>query len=168
MVYSSVPVHGVTQLGFRSHPTGSFTPEAITRHFHSLGLTNRFTCTPPRRSDPLVLHNFYGRLYPGLWCHMGDSQILELGPVKTTSSTSTVWSSGSNFGPLSLGFSFTEPPSYDRYRQHYSSVLYQQTGRDWSYQQPGRDPIPHPVTSSSGSVPTATNSEHSHLGQIHS
>ena len=36
-VVYSVPVHGVTHLGFRSCPTGSSTPGAIT---------------PPRRSDP--------------------------------------------------------------------------------------------------------------------
>ena len=30
VVYTSVPVHGITQLGFRSHPSGSFIPEAIT------------------------------------------------------------------------------------------------------------------------------------------
>ena len=36
------------------------------------------------------------------------------------------------------------------------------------YQQTGWDPFSHPVTSSSGSVPMATNSGHSHSGQTHS
>ena len=35
------------------HPTGSVTHEALQQHFHSLGLTYRFT--PPSRPDPLVL-----------------------------------------------------------------------------------------------------------------
>ena len=54
-----------------------------------------------------------------------------------------------NFSPLSLslGYSRTGPPSYDRYGQHYISVLYQQTG--W-------DPFPYPVTSSTGSVSMAS------------
>ena len=64
-----------------------------------------------------------------------------------------------NISPSSLGYSATGPPSYDPYRQHYSSVLYGQTGRD---------PFPHPVMSSSGSVPMASNSGHSHQGQAHS
>ena len=37
---------------------------------------------------------------------------------------------GGNFGPPSLGFSFTEPPTYDCYREHYSCSLYQLTGWD--------------------------------------
>ena len=56
-------------------------------------------------------------------------------------------------------FSFMGPPTYDSYRQHYLCSLYQQTG--W-------DPFPYPVMSSSGSVPMATNSRHSHPGQTHS
>ena len=36
VVYRSVPVHGITHLGFRSHPTGSFIPQAI--------ITTYFTC----------------------------------------------------------------------------------------------------------------------------
>ena len=53
-------------------------------------------------------------------------------------------------------FSFTGPPTYDRFRQHYICSLYQQTG--W-------DPFPYPVMSSSGSVPKATNSRHIHPDQ---
>ena len=56
VVQRSVPVHGITQLGLRSHPTGSITQEALSplqRHFHSLRLTNRFTL--PCKIDPLVL-----------------------------------------------------------------------------------------------------------------
>ena len=85
---------------------------------------------------------------------MRVSQISGSGLVQNTSS-STLWSKGGNFGPHHC-FSFTGPPTYDRYRQHYSCSLYQQKG--W-------DPFPYPVMSSSGSVPMATNSRHS---QTHS
>ena len=52
------------------------------------------------------------------------------------------------------------PPSlFQFYGQHYICSLYPQTG--W-------DPLQYPVTSSSGSVPMATISRHSHLGQTHS
>ena len=54
------------------------------------------------------------------------------------------------------GFQFYRLATYDRYRQHNSCSLYQQTG--W-------DPFPYHVTSSSGSVPI---SGHSHSGQTHS
>ena len=50
VVQRSVPVHGITQLGLRSHPIQMLTHEALTMTLHSLGLTNRFT--PPCRSDP--------------------------------------------------------------------------------------------------------------------
>ena len=50
-----VPSYGFTQLGLRSYPSGSFAPETLQRHFHSLGLTSRFT--PSRKSDPVVLAN---------------------------------------------------------------------------------------------------------------
>ena len=36
------------------------------------------------------------------------------------------------------------------------------------YQHTGRDPFPHPVTSSSGSDPMASSSRHSHKDQTHS
>ena len=52
-VLQSVPVHGITQLGLRSHPTGSVTMRPLQQHFCSLGLTNWYT--PLCRSDPLVL-----------------------------------------------------------------------------------------------------------------
>ena len=49
----SVPVHGLTQLGFRSHPSGSSAAEATTAHFHSLG-TNKpvYTTASIRRASP--------------------------------------------------------------------------------------------------------------------
>ena len=80
-------------------PLGRLYLRPLQRHFHSLGLTNRFT--PPRRSDPLVLANllrqwqdlcfltsgipictfqadftiFTDASTQGWGAHMGDSQI---------------------------------------------------------------------------------------------
>ena len=167
VVHSSVLVHGVIQLGFRSYPTGSSAPSQ--QHFHSLGLTNWFI--PLRLSDPLVLVNLLNSsicLYLPLESlsdlSMRSSRFLQmplpragapiwgiprfqvLGPVQTTSSLQ-FGAQGGNFGPPPLGFIFTGPPSYDHYRQNCSSVLHQQTGRD---------PFPHPLTSSSGSIPMFT------------
>ena len=88
---------------------------------------------------------------------MRDFPISGSGPFQTTSS-STLWSSRGNFGPHHC-FSFMGPPNYDRYRKHYNCSLYQETGRD---------PFPYLAMSSSGSVPMATNSRHSHPGQTHS
>ena len=92
VVQRSVPIYGITQLGLKSHPTGSSTLEALTT-LHSLGLTNRFST--PRRSDPVVLATllrqwqnlsffksgipiptiFTDALTQGWGSHMGDSQI---------------------------------------------------------------------------------------------
>ena len=66
---------------------------------------------------------------------------------------------GGNFGPLSLSFSLRGHQLMIATDKHYSCSVYRQTG--W-------DPFPYPVTSSSGSVPMATNSRHSHPGQTHS
>ena len=74
VVHRSVPTHGITQLGLRSHPTESSTLEALTTKFYSLGLTNRFS--PLRRSFPFVLATLLRHLYPRLGAHMGDSQIV--------------------------------------------------------------------------------------------
>ena len=89
----------------------------LQRHFHSLGLTDRFT--PLRRSDPLVLANlrwhwqdllfltsgipihtfqaeftiFTDASTQGWGAHMGIPRFRVPGPVQTASSISIVWSS---------------------------------------------------------------------------
>ena len=97
VVYRSVPVYGITQLGLKSHPTGSFTPETITTTF-SFFRSDKLVYTTVS-SDPLVLANlgngrtylfshleslsvpsrggydFHGHLHPGLVRPHGDSQI---------------------------------------------------------------------------------------------
>ena len=79
----------------------------LQRHFHSLGLIDRFT--PPRRSDPLVLANLLRQWQDRTFqADLKVSQTLPRrggaptwgiprfrvpGPIQTASSTSTVWSS---------------------------------------------------------------------------
>ena len=63
-----------------------------------------------------------------------------------------------NCCPMQLGFSAPGPPGFDRYGQHYSSFLYQQTMRD---------PFPNLVASSSGSLYVAAGSGHSSQSKAH-
>ena len=78
--------------------------------------------------------------------HMGDSQIS--GTWTACNSISSVGAQSSNFGPPSLGYSITGHQYYGHYHITGVPLLF-----------------PHPVTSSSGSVPMATNSRHSHKDQ---
>ena len=98
-------------------PLGRLYLRPLQRHFHSLGLTDRFT--PPRRSDPLVLANllrhwqdplfltsgiplctfqaeftiFTTPLRRGGALTWGIPRFRVPGPIQTASSTSIVWSS---------------------------------------------------------------------------
>ena len=108
-------------------PLGRLYMRPIQRHFHSLGLTDRFT--PPRRSDPLVLANLLRRwldlrfLTSGIpirgirrtlrfsWTPpiragaptWGIPRFWVPGPLQTANSTSTVWSSKRLLLPYSIG-----------------------------------------------------------------
>ena len=108
-------------------PLGRFYLRPLQRHFHSLGLTDRFT--PPRRSDPLVLANLLRRWLDPRFLTSGipirafqaDFTIFTdasnqgwaptwviprfrvPGPLQTASSTSTVWSSKRLLLPYSIG-----------------------------------------------------------------
>ena len=96
---SSVPIYGLTQLGLRSHPSGSFVPETITTLFSFLGSDRPVyatasvrpvgPCQPTaamagpvfsylRNPYPTVsgeIYDFYGRLHSGGGAPNGDSQI---------------------------------------------------------------------------------------------
>ena len=177
VIQRSVPVHGITQLGLRTHPTGSVTHEALTMTF-SFVRSDKQVYHPtqamagpifshiwnPNPAFPGRVHDFHGCLYPGLGPpHGGFPDFGYLDPVRPQAPQ--FGAQGSNSGLQSLGFSITGPvmiASYDRYRQHQCCGLYPQTG--W-------DSFPHLVTSCRGSVPMvpmATNSKYSHLGQTHS
>ena len=94
VLYISVPTHRITQLGFRSHPTGSSIPEGITTTFSSfmseqplytIALTNLLrhwqdlsllTTGIPIRSFQVEFTIFMDTSTQGWVAHMGDSQIL--------------------------------------------------------------------------------------------
>ena len=75
-LFSSVPAYGVTQLGLRSYPSGSFVPETPSMSFLLIRYSLLIRFTPPRRSDPQVLAN--------LLRHWQDLRYLNSGiPIRT-------------------------------------------------------------------------------------
>ena len=163
-------------------PLGHLYLRPLQRHFHSLGLTDRFT--PPHRSDPLVLANLLRhwqdlcfltsgipirtfqaefRIFPdastqGWGAHMVDSQI---------SGTWIRTGRKLHINCLELkavvsalqGSSAPGPPGYDRYGQFDSSFL---------YQQPRRDPFPHLATFDSRASSLIRGSEHNSPSKTYS
>ena len=70
-------------------PLGRLYQRPLQRHFHSLGLTDRFT--PPRRSDPLVIAN--------LLRHWQDLRFLTSGiPIRTFQAEFTILTDASTQG----------------------------------------------------------------------
>ena len=150
------------------------------QHFHSLGLTNRFST--PRRLDPVVLatllrpivshirnpyltflggvHHFHRRLDEGPGRpHGGFSDCGCMDPFRTRAPHQCTGAQGGNIGPQSLGYSITGPSCFDCYRQYHCCSLHQQTR--W-------DPFPPPVAAGSGSVSVASDSGHNSKSQTHS
>ena len=149
----------------RSHPIGSSTSEATTKTLsffrsdkpvYTTALVRPIDpCLPtPAQAGPIFsylgnsqrtfpgrLYDIYGRLYTGMGAHMGDSQIWDTWTC-TDLKLHIISASG--------------PPDYDHYGQYNSSFLYQQTRKD---------PLPLPVTSSSGSLYVASSSEHGSQSQ---
>ena len=137
-------------------------------HFHSLGLTNRFST--PRHSDPVTLLRQWqdlSFLTSGIpispfqaeftisrtprpragaptW---GFSDCGCMDPFRTRAPHQCTGAQGSNIGPPSLGYSITGPSCFDCYRQYHCCNLHQQTR--WN-------PFPPPVAAGSGSVSVAT------------
>ena len=85
----------------------------------------------PYPAFPGRINHFYGCLYPGLGRpHEGFQDFGYLDPFRPQAPHQHFGAQRGNFGPPSLGFSLTGPPSFDLYRQHYCCSLYQQTERD--------------------------------------
>ena len=157
-------------------PLGCLHPRPL-RYFHSLGLQTglHHRVVQTRQSLPTysgtgraclfsplesLYHDLYRRLYTGLGRPYEGFPDFEYSDPFRPQPVYQLFGTQSGYTGLQC-HQATGPPSYDRYGQHRSSVLYQQTG--WH-------PFPHPVMSrsSSGSVPMALNSGHSHHGQAHS
>ena len=148
-------------------PLGLLYLRPLQRHFHSLGLTDRFT--PPRQSEPLVLANllrhwqdlcflisgipihtfqaddFYGRLHPGVGrSHGGFPEFVYLDLYSTQAPNQLSAAQGGSLCPKALGSNAPGPPGFDHYGQFDSSFVYQQARRD---------PFPHLVTFDSRASP---------------
>ena len=136
---------GVIRLGFKS------IPEAITTTFpffrsDKLVYINTWlrpispcqptqamaepflTCGIPIRPLQAEFTSFMDASNKSWGAQMRDSQISCQDPFRPQAHQH-FGAQGSNFGPHHC-FSFTRPPTYDRYRQNYSCSLYQQTGWD--------------------------------------
>ena len=99
VIQRSVPVHGSTQLGLRSHPTGSVTHEAFTTTFtfvrsekpiYTTMLIRPFSpCHSTRAmAGPIISHirnsypAFPGEVHDGWGAHMGFPRFLVFGPAE--------------------------------------------------------------------------------------
>ena len=183
VIYRGIPIYGITQLGLRSHPTGSSTLAAITTLsfirsdkpvFNTPAFRPCSPCYPTQVvAEPIVshirnpyltfpggVHYFHRCLDPGLGCpHGGFSDCGCMDTFRTRAPHQCTGAQGSNIGPQSLGYSITGPSCFDCYRQYHCCSLHQQTR--W-------DPFPPPVAAGSGSVSVASDSGHNSKSQTHS
>ena len=136
VIPTSVPVHGITQLGSRSHPTGLATPEATTTFLCSRSDKLVYTTTlirpiSPCQPTPAQAGTIFSHLrnpyltipilqYLRMPLHRGGAPIWEIprfrvpGPVKTSSFINCL-----RLKAVTLGYSASGPPGHDRNRQHY-------------------------------------------------
>ena len=181
---SSGATHGLTQLGLRSYPSGSFVPETVTTLFLFIGpdrpvYTTALVrplgpCQPtsavagpvfsylwnPYPSVSGGIYDIHGCLHSGVGRPHGEFQNFGyLGPSGPPAPHQLLGTRGGRGCPTSLGPSASGPPGDDRYGQFNSTFLYQQA---W------RDPVPHLVTSSGGAIHVVTSSEHSCPSKTHS
>ena len=185
-LFSSVPSDGVTQLGLRSYPTGSFVPETSSTSFSFIrsdrpvyatasirpfgpcqptsamaGPRSRFSYL--RNPDPHVSsgsHDFYRRLHAGVGRSHGGFQDFEyLDPFRLQAPYQLSGTPSGHCCPKALGSSASGPPSYDRHRQFDSGFIYQQAVRD---------SFPHLATFDCQSFPLVRGSEHSSPGKAYS
>ena len=163
-------------------PLGRLYLRPLQHHFHSLGLTDRFT--PPRRSDTLVLANLLRHwqdlrfLTSGIpihtfqveftiftdastqgWLTWGFPDFGYLNPYRLQAPYQLSGAQGGSLCPKALGPSAPGPPGYGRYGLFDSSFVYQQTRRD---------PFPHLDTFDSRASPLVRGSEHNSPSKTYS
>ena len=183
-LYSSVPTSGVTQLGLRSYPSGSFVPETSSTSFSFIrsdrpvyttaSFRPRGPCQPTsamagptfsylRNPDPHIsggLYDFHGRLQSGLGRpHGGFQDFGYLDPYRPQAPHQLSGAQGGYLCPAALGFSASGPPGHDLHGQFDSSFIYQQAGRD---------SLLHPPALDCRSSPLVRVSEYSSPGKTHS
>ena len=137
VIQRSVPIYGITQLGLRSHPTGSSTLEALTTlsfirsdkpFFNTPAFRPCSPCYPTQAvAEPIVshirnpyltfparVHHFHRHLDPGLGRpHEGFSDCGCMDPFRTRAPHQCTGAQGGNIGPQSLGYSITWPSCFD-------------------------------------------------------
>ena len=184
ILFSSVPADGITQLGLRSHPSGSSVPETPSTLFSLIRSDKPVYATasirptgPCQPSQALAgptfsylrnphphfsgrFHDFYRRLYPGVgWPHGGFPDFGYLDPYRPQAPYQLSGAQGGSLCPTALGPSAPGPPDYDRYGQFDSSSIYQQARRD---------PFPHLATFDSRASPLVRGLEHNSPSKTYS
>ena len=182
-----IPIHGITQLGLRSHPTGSSTLEAPTTTFSCSRSDKPVLSTAVQTPQSLLpysgigrtcechlsfltsgipiglpggVHHFHRRLDPGLGRPLGgfpDCRCMD--PCRTWAPNQCSGAQGSNYCPPSLGCNITGPSCVECYRQYHCGGVHQQTR--W-------EPFPPPAESGNGPVFVATDSGHNSESQTYS
>ena len=183
-LHSSVPASGITQLGLRSYPSGSFVPETSSTSFSfvrsdrpvyaTASIRPIGPCQPTsvmagptfsylRNPDPPIsggLYDFFGSLQSGLGRpHGGFQDFGYLDPHRPQASHQLSGVQSGYSCPTALGFSASGPPGHGRHGQFDSGFIYQQAGRD---------SLPHPAAFSSRPFPLVRVSGHNSPGKTHS
>ena len=183
-LYSGVPAYGVTQLGLRSYPTGSFVPETPSTLFPFIrsdrpvyataSIRPSGPCQPTsamagpifsylRNPDPHLSsgsHYFYGCLHTGVGrSHGGFQDFGYLDPFRPQTPYQLSGAQGGHLCPTALGPSASVPPGDGRHGQFDSSFIYQQARRDY---------FPHLAMFDCRSFPVVRGSEHNSPGKTYS
>ena len=183
-LHSSVPASGITQLGLRSYPSGSFVPETSSTSFSfvrsdrpvyaTVSIRPIGPCQPTsamagptfshlRNPDPPISggpYDFHGRLQSGLGRPHGGFQ--DFGYLDPHRPQAPHQLSGVQSGyscPTALGSSASGPPGHGCHGQFDSGFIYQQAGRD---------SLPHPAAFSCRPFPLVRVSGHNSPGKTHS
>ena len=183
-LYSGVPAYGVTQLGLRSYPTGSFVPETPSTLFPFIrsdrpvyataSIRPSGPCQPTsamagpifsylRNPDPRHSsgsNDFYGCLHTGVGrSHGGFQDFGYLDPFRPQTPYQLSGAQGGHLCPTALGPSASGPPGDGRHGQFDSSFIYQQARRD---------SFPCLATFDCQSFPVVRGSEHNSPGKTYS
>ena len=183
-LFSGVPAYGVTQLGLRSYPNGSFIPETPSTPFSFIrsdrpvyataSIRPSGPCQPTsamagpkfsylRNPNPHLSggsHDFYGRLHAGVGrSHRGFQDFGYLDPYRPQAPYQLFGAQSGYLCPTALGSSASGPPGYDRHGQFDSSFIYQQARRD---------SLPGLATVDGRSFPLVRGSEYNNPGKAYS
>ena len=161
-------------------PLGRLHLRPLQRHFHSLGLTSRFT--PPRRSDPVVLANLLRQWLDPHFLTSGISiRPFQADYTIFTDASSQGW--GAHMGDSKVSGFWTridrrlhinclELKAVIRALQHWAPLLQGHqvmiATDNFIYQQAGRDSLPFPAALDCRASPLVRVTRHSSPGETHS